>query len=436
MSLSPPESSQAGDHHGVSGSPLTLCLSGGGFRATLFHLGVLRRLNELGVLATIGVVSSVSGGSILNGVLASRWQTLEPDSSGVFANCDERIGNSVREFCGHDLRTKLLIGARMNPRNWLMLIRNYGAVAGNLLATGYQELLGGVKLVDLPDSARGRAPRFIFCATNIQTGACWGFHSGPGAKMGDFYSGYTPCGAVTLADAVAASSAFPPGFGALSIEAPASAFDRTDPWGQKRPLSKKRPPLSVGMHWLSDGGVYDNLGVEPVWETAGVLIVSDAGHPFASTRDVRQWIVSRLARAVEISTAQVGALRRRWLVDQFRRGQRLGVLWTMGTPIEDFPGVCVTGYGYPKRLLFEEIRTDLNGFSEGEIACLENHGYSLADAAIRSRLHHLSGASSVPFRWPHQAFGNDCAIKRELKDSGRRSLFRDAYEYLTGERAR
>ena len=30
-----------------------LCLSGGGFRATLFHLGSLLRLNELGVLGRL-----------------------------------------------------------------------------------------------------------------------------------------------------------------------------------------------------------------------------------------------------------------------------------------------------------------------------------------------------------------------------------------------
>jgi NTE family protein len=43
-----------------------LCLSGGGFRATLFHLGALRRLNELGLLShpDFLTLSSVSGGSI------------------------------------------------------------------------------------------------------------------------------------------------------------------------------------------------------------------------------------------------------------------------------------------------------------------------------------------------------------------------------------
>lgn len=49
-----------------------LALSGGGFRATLFHLGAIRRLHELGILPNVTTISSVSGGSILNGFLASR----------------------------------------------------------------------------------------------------------------------------------------------------------------------------------------------------------------------------------------------------------------------------------------------------------------------------------------------------------------------------
>ena len=53
-------------------SGIALCLSGGGFRAAIFHLGALRRLNELGILSKIDTISSVSGGSILAAHLADR----------------------------------------------------------------------------------------------------------------------------------------------------------------------------------------------------------------------------------------------------------------------------------------------------------------------------------------------------------------------------
>src|SRR5205085_2664966 len=66
-----------------------LCLSGGGFRATLFHLRSLRRLNELGALSRLDTITSVSGGSITNGVLATRWSRLRLRADGVFSNFDE-----------------------------------------------------------------------------------------------------------------------------------------------------------------------------------------------------------------------------------------------------------------------------------------------------------------------------------------------------------
>src|SRR5262249_26670896 len=79
-----------------------LCLSGGGFRATLFHLGVIQRLNELGVLARLSTISSVSGGSILNGVLATRWSGLTPGPDGMFTNLRDMVARPIRDFCSKD----------------------------------------------------------------------------------------------------------------------------------------------------------------------------------------------------------------------------------------------------------------------------------------------------------------------------------------------
>jgi NTE family protein len=56
-----------------------LCLSGGGFRAALFGLGVLRYLAEAGRLADVVAVSAVSGGSVAAAVVADRWPELEEE---------------------------------------------------------------------------------------------------------------------------------------------------------------------------------------------------------------------------------------------------------------------------------------------------------------------------------------------------------------------
>ena len=133
-----------------------LCLSGGGFRATLFHLGVVLRLNELGVLARLSRVTSVSGGSILNGVLATRWSrlTLGPDSA--YTNLIEQVARPVRDFCSKDLRTPILLGTRLNPVNWGVLLRDWFSVSANFFADGYEGALPQPAL--RPAGARPRRP--------------------------------------------------------------------------------------------------------------------------------------------------------------------------------------------------------------------------------------------------------------------------------------
>ena len=59
-----------------------LCLSGGGYRAMVFHIGCLWRLNELGVLGKLKRISSVSGGSITAGLLGIAWNDLQFSADG------------------------------------------------------------------------------------------------------------------------------------------------------------------------------------------------------------------------------------------------------------------------------------------------------------------------------------------------------------------
>ena len=63
---------------------IALALSGGGFRASIFHLGVLKRLAELGWLQRVDVLSTVSGGSIIGAFVVMRWrQWIEAGADGV-----------------------------------------------------------------------------------------------------------------------------------------------------------------------------------------------------------------------------------------------------------------------------------------------------------------------------------------------------------------
>lgn len=420
--------SLAGNQGGAPEDPgLALCLSGGGFRATLFHLGALRRLNELGILADAKVITSVSGGSILNGVLATQWSNLTRENHNRFTNFDSVVGSRVREFCRHDLRTKLLFGVRANPFNFGALLRDGFAVAASFLARAYEPLLQQKLLRELPTPNDG--PRFVFCATSVQTGACWQFHGGPDARMGDFYNGYGDVADTSVSAAVAASSAFPPGFAGLRFRfLPDKKSPRLDPWGEVREESSKRFSPSNGRDddvILTDGGVYDNLGVEPVWHRCKTLLVSDAGHPFESVPSVRQWVVPRLRRAAEISAEQVGAVRKRWLVGQLMNKDRKGAIWSISSPPEKFSTRFQSRYGDSVLRRLVHVRTDLNSFTDGEIGCLQNHGYWLADAAMRSYAPEICANLDATFNWPESQWLDHNLANAALATSETRHIIRD-----------
>src|SRR5262245_34449293 len=84
---------------------LAIALSGGGYRAALFDLGALRRLNELGVLTRARTITSVSGGSVASAQLA-RHRLEHPDAwrQATIPRFEEEIAVPLRAFAGHDIR--------------------------------------------------------------------------------------------------------------------------------------------------------------------------------------------------------------------------------------------------------------------------------------------------------------------------------------------
>src|SRR5205814_1360065 len=88
--------------------------------------------------------------------------------------------------------------------------------AAEEVANNYEDLMGAGTLQDLPDT-----PRFVFCATNLQTGVLWRF-SKPYA--GDYVVGRIDKPTTRLAQAVAASSAFPPVLSPMLLKVPPGSF--------------------------------------------------------------------------------------------------------------------------------------------------------------------------------------------------------------------
>ena len=82
----------------MSSSGIGIAISGGGFRATLFHLLSLWRLNEIGYLKKIKRICSVSGGSITTGMLGHKWSNLEFNEEGTATNFKNEIANGEALF--------------------------------------------------------------------------------------------------------------------------------------------------------------------------------------------------------------------------------------------------------------------------------------------------------------------------------------------------
>ncbi|HZW89248.1 MAG TPA: patatin-like phospholipase family protein, partial [Myxococcaceae bacterium] len=294
---------------------IAICLSGGGFRAALFHAGALRRLNELGVLSRARTISSVSGGSIASGLLAMVWPSLERDGHR-FTNLEPLFEQPLRAFCGRNIRNWPLLWGRLDPRNWPRLLSSSFS-ATDLLVSEYERLLGSVRLSALPAH-----PRFVFCAANLETGVSFELSA---RSIGDYVLGYAEPGRFTLAEAVAASSSFPFAFPPLVRTVDVDAFTG----GDKRAVATGfRPGPRVA---LTDGGVYDNMGLEPAWKTHATVLVSDGGTPFEIRARPRTWLIPRLQRSFQVVGNQALAVRKRWLISAYLRGVYGGAYWGLGT---------------------------------------------------------------------------------------------------------
>jgi NTE family protein len=140
--------------------PFALAFSGGGFRATLSALGVLRFMADTGLLAQIrwvSSVSSVSGGLVAHGLFAHAYEKVE-QAGFTPAAVDEHV---VPPLVGKISRTSLES----------TLLRDIWRIIGprtrtNLLADRFDEwFFHGLHLKDLSSSCR-----FIFNASNLTTG--------------------------------------------------------------------------------------------------------------------------------------------------------------------------------------------------------------------------------------------------------------------------
>ena len=328
-----------------------------------FHSGVIRLLAEVGGLERITRISTVSGGSLLVGLVTSRAGNSWPSSDEFLRNVYDAVRKTM---CSRNLLLDTVVQFR-NPTNWQFLLSR-----ANLVGEALRSKWG----LDVPLRLVPTLPEWSINATTAENGKRFRFK---GSTIGDYESGYAQAPDLPLSTALAVSAAFPGAIGPLALKT--SQFE----WkvrGFGEPESKARPvdPKFQTLH-LYDGGVYDNLALEPLFDAGrsaskhgdDIIIASDAGAPLGegfSSGPLSPW---RLKRVADIMSDQSRNLRVRSFVAYLKapntRGR--GAFLQVDAPLLDRRTNASSDFTC-------RFPTTLRRLTEDEFDIMSGHGYAVA----------------------------------------------------------
>jgi hypothetical protein len=426
---------------------LSLTLSGGGFRATLFHLGTIAYLRREKLLGNVKQIYAVSGGSILATHLLLNWKKYTSDDDSLFAGA----AREVVDFTRSDLRGRVLwrwllfwlaaITVWVIPPNvcwflvpgvwtswWVVSAYALWLGAGAVLLFGrrllppflravrppsrakwleweYRRLFNQVDYRrrfgnDVPLGALPPSPVLHLLCTDFTTGDLCSF-SQDGFRFARWHPveqkpdpKFFATAGLPVAFGVAASSAYPAVFPPVELTGDA--------------LGNVRDEEFAYPHYLGDGGVFENLGIRawrwlpPPDDGAGAeVIVSDA------QREIDPWwgrafgtVGSRTFRTSDIFMKRVNELEN---YDLAAHGSFKAVRLHDPLPAGASPPPNV-------QRLVQNVRTDLDPFSPTEIQLLIYQGYAEALQAFQGPAAPVGGVQfssnrQAPFPAPPSAGG-------------------------------
>lgn len=265
-----------------------LALSGGGYRAAAFHLGTLSKLNKLGILNKIDVLSCISGGSIIGAYFC-----LQLEKGKSYAEIEQEFKALLKRSVIHALllylavillllvglfylialKTSLSAALGMSIIFLIVFVRFQFHILplSWFIERIYNQLFyKRATLKTLPSH-----PVLLINATNLGTGRLWSFSR---SYMGDSSYRYRKAGEVEfkqenfpVARAVASSTCVPFAFSPIKIGK--QFFKNPSQYAFTKPR-------------LVDGGVYDNQGIHKLTQPnseylCDIIIVSDAGSKFS-----------------------------------------------------------------------------------------------------------------------------------------------------------
>jgi predicted acylesterase/phospholipase RssA len=207
-----------------------VAVSGGGSRAANFTAACFFALDDAGIMPHVRYISSVSGGSV-----ASAYYCVSPEWD--YATVQQRLT--------HRFQTDVLWHSFAAPWCWPNFLGDWNRT--DVLASTFESVLfydphhhnRALTFADL----RSDRPRLLLNATNLQSGRRFVFCNQSFDEINSKLSAYP------IANAVAASSAFPVGLAPMPLR-DHSSIDK----------------LKRYVH-LVDGGVADNSGLETLGQT-------------------------------------------------------------------------------------------------------------------------------------------------------------------------
>ncbi|OCT16703.1 hypothetical protein A8709_08525 [Paenibacillus pectinilyticus] len=324
-----------------------LALSGGGYRAAFFHLGVLARLAELDILKHINVISTVSGGSIIGALyylkLKERLSQEQPMQHSDYINLIMNLEGDFVRGVSKNIRSKIFL----HPLNELYSVFiNREKILGNLYAKYFR--YSNVSMAQLKGtSGAENLPKLIINATLLGNGGHYFFSD---ENMGQYIDPkivnskgiihYSEHNQIFLKDAVAASSAVPGLFNYVNFK------------------------VGTEKHKVVDGGAFDNLGIYALQkEVCDLMIISDGSRQISEQQLIPRKRLSVLKRSYDASLE----LNKKLMLETSENFFHIHL--REGHPQVD-PEVSDA---------LSRLRTDLNNFNKFESWSLSNYGYLLTD---------------------------------------------------------
>jgi NTE family protein len=471
----------------MSEPKLGLALSGGGFRAAFFHLGVLARLAELGLLRQVEVISTVSGGSIVGAVyyLRLKW-LLERHPQAEIS--DEMYAELVA-----DVAARLRAAVRQNIRGriFLNLFKNFGTASrkysrSDRIGELYDRYLfnpawegerprtrwGGATKIELrelliapqgqdasfkPDTDNAalaaKVPILLLNATSLNSGHNWRFEA---VRMGEPLPESAEMRAV-VEDADKNIRLEQGYFEARPGKPQVNEHHRSFPLAMAVAASACVPglfhPLAISDLYdgitvqLVDGGVQDNQGVQALFDQGCThLIVSDAAVQLPDDEKPSGRVPGVMMRAMSI---QADRIRDEQLIHVSARGHefalmhlRKGLTGRALAPGASFADaaderageVHSSEFGVDPRAqaALARLRTDLDFFNDTEAFSLSADGYLMSAHELHDKgfeeLGARAGTPVDPARWRFGAVAGELAKPSDsylrLVRAGRRSFFR------------